>query len=897
MSGVYVGNTKALVFPVLCDAHLKQDFSTYNLGTSILADRQGVWGLSEFAVEAVFTPYDVNGYGSKTPSSQGILNSEKTVPSLGVGASNSANYQSFDYLGTNRGTHKMMLYHNANFSFYLQNTAPSNINRPAEYKLVASFPNVSTTVESETLIFGTNKMFNHIDSDSYYEGDATSLKKISSSVTNVNPFQNITITNNSLPTNITAVAATGTVTMTGAPETYYPSQSSTATLTASSNSFTVDTLPTTGIGTIKFGANPSVASASTTTTEYIEITNQDNTVTKWICGDGSSPTWDVDTNGFLNQLNWPANSRIYRSSLSAELTLAQLVNGINLYNAGWDGTVTGGPDPADATVNPPSIVATLTTAINGSSPNRTGAGGSISIGSGMASGIVRTQISGGTAENVVTDNFITIVENGRTRKYHPYPDNTDNFPGQQVTRGSNTFICFEVKANSNATLQQLATAINHTNGNTGITASVSLNVLTLTDDSTGVSGNYGGSGGYNLSLTHSTMSSVITGGNWSGGEAANETNKYIQVQDSDGTVTKFHPVHYTKSGISNASSFSYGGNSFVAYVYSAGSYITNFITAFNSVTALDITAGSQSGNNIPLTQGAVGTSGNTTITNQNSLSNVSVSGFSGGVDAATPDKKITLTNAVGVVKQYKASVNESTGSSDGTYVFFQIGADTTATANNLITAINGTNGHNGSITASNPSSNNVVKVVVGQGSNYALVENIDQVTILASWNTDSGNEVIFSSANELVNIGIGETLHNSNGLLIGTVESINNAVVTISEDSPVNSVTSTVYASQPREALYLEAVVKVSCTVNKSGNVNLYINNTLAKSQLVTFTNGFSFDASNCYIGNDGSNKNTQFMGELFEIGVYKRPNITNYYKTLNPGHSDITFYYRFGDE
>jgi len=896
MSGVYVGNTKALVFPVLCDAHLKQDFSTYNLGTSILADRQGVWGLSEFAIEAVFTPYDVNGYGSKTPSSQGILNSEKTVPSLGVGASNSANYQSFDYLGTNRGTHKMMLYHNANFSFYLQNTAPSNINRPAEYKLVASFPNVSTTVESEALIFGTNKMFNHIDSDSYYEGDVTSLKKISSSATNINPFQNITITNNSLPTNITAIAATGTITITGEPEQYYPAQSAKATLTASSNNFTVDTLPTTGSGTIKFGANPSVASASTTTTEYIEITNQDSTVTKWICSDGSIPTFSIDSNGFLSTLNWPANSRPYRQSSSAELTLAQLVNGINLYNAGWDGTVTGGPDPADATANPPSVVATLTTAINGSSPNRTGAGGSISIGSGMASGIVRTQISGGTAENMVAHNYITIVENNRTRRYHPYPDNADNFPGQQISRNNGTstidVIAFEVKANSNATLQQLAAAINHTNGNTGITASVSLNVLTLTDDSTGLGGN-----AYNVSRTHSTMTSVLSMSNFSGGEAENQTNRYIQIEDSDGTVTKFHPVHYTKSGISNASTFSYGGNTFVAYVYSAGSHITNFITAFNSVTALDITAGSQIGNNIPLTQGAVGTNGITTITNLNSLSNVSVSGFSGGVDAATPDKKITLTNAVGVVKQYKASVNESTGSSDGTYVFFQIGADTTATANNLITAINGTNGHNGSITASNPSSNNVVKVVVGQGSNYALTENIDQITILASWNTDSGNEIIFASANELVNIGIGEKLYNSNGLLIGTVASISNAVATISESAPVNSVTSTVYASQPREALYLEAVVKVSCTVNKRGNVNLYINNSLAKSQLVTFTNGFSFDASNCYIGNDGSNKNTQFMGELFEIGVYKRPNITNYYKTLNPGHSDITFYYRFGDE
>ena len=892
--GVYVGDTKSLVFPVLCDGHIQQKYLEHNTSTTALTNRHGHWGLDEFAIEAIITPYDINGYGSKTPSSYGVLDSIKTVPSLGVGASDEDDYQSYDYFTTNRLTHKMMLFHNTKFSLYLQNTAGSNINRPAEYKIVAAFADGSAVVETDTVIGGTNRLFSYTDANSYYDsGDATTLRKISSTATNVSPYNTITISSNTLETNITPVAATGTITMTGEPETYYPAQSATATLTASSNNFTVDTLPTTGTGTIKFGATPSIASASTTTTEYIEITNQDSTVTKWICGDGSTD-FTVNGSGFLNTSTWPANSRTYLHSSSAELALARLISGINNYNAGWDGTVTGGPDPADGTANPPSIVATFITAINGSSPNRTGAGGNITIGSGMASGIARTLISGGGAEIVVANNFITIVENGRTRKYHPYPSNSSVNPGEQITRGSTTFIAFKKGSDSNATLQQLASAINHTNGNTGITASVVTNVLTLTDDSTGTGGN-----SYNVSRTHSTMVSVLSMSNFSGGEAASQPSKYIQVQDSNDVVTKFHPVHQTKSGISNASTFTYGGNTFVAYVYEPSGYINNFITAFNSVTALDITAGSQNGGTIPLTQGTAGTSGDNTILNQNSLSNVSVSGLSGGVDGANPTNAITLRNSAGLVKKYKASINETTTTTDNTYVFFEIGSSTIITANNLVAAINSANGHNGTITATNPSSNNVVKVEVGFGSNYSISTTISNTSVLSgtpsTWVTTGGNNVTVASG-ETSQIGVKEELYNSNGKLIGTVASSTTTVMALTATA-INPVTSTIYASQPREALYLESMVKISCILNSDGHVRIFLNNKLVKSSKITFSNGFSFAPSDCYIGNDGTNRNTQFMGELYEIAMYNRKEPTINYATLSPGYSDIMFYYRFGDE
>ena len=886
--GVYVGDTKSLVFPVLCDGHIQQKYLDHNTSTTALTNRHGHWGLDEFAIEAIITPYDINGYGSKTASSYGVLDSIKTVPSLGVGASNPDNYQSYDYFNTNRLTHKMMLFHNTKFSLYLQNTAGSNINRPAEYKIVAAFADGSAVVETDTVISGTNRLFSYTDANSYYDsGDATTLRKISSTATNVSPHTTITIGSNTLQTNITSVAATGTITMTGAPETYYPAQSATATITANNNNFSVDTLPTVGTGAIKFGANPSIATASTTSTEYIQVTNQDSTVTKWFSGDGSSPTWVVDSNGFLNTLYWPANSRTYRNAASAELTLVQFVAGVNAYNAGWSGTVTVGADPLDESVNPPAIVATFVTAITGTTPNRTGANGVLTIGAGMASGIVRTQISGGTAENVVTNNYITVVENGRTRRYHPYPNSSDYFSGQQITRSGVSIIVFEKRANANATLQQLAVAINHTNGNTGITASVgSSDVLTLTDDSAGVSS-------YTLTNT-SNMSTVLSTSNWSGGEAASQPSKYIQVQDSNNVVTKFHPVHQTKSGINNASTFSYGGNTFVAYVYEPSGYINNFITAFNSVTALDITAGSQSGTTIPLTQGTAGTSGDKAISNEGPLSNVSVSGLSGGVNSANPTNAITLANSVGLVKKYKASINESTATTDNTYVFFEIGASTTITANNLVAAINSVNGHNGTITATNPSSNNIVKVQVGFGSNYSISNSISNISV-TSWVTTGGNNVIVT-AGETSQIGEKEELYNSNGKLIGTVASSTGTVMTLT-GTAVNPVTSTVYASQPREALYLESMIKVSCILSSNGHVRIFLNNKLVKSSKITFSNGFSFAPSDCYIGNDGTNKNTQFMGELYEIAMYKRQEPTINYATLSPGYSDIIFYYRFGDE
>jgi len=52
-----------------------------------------------------------------------------------------------------------------------------------------------------------------------------------------------------------------------------------------------------------------------------------------------------------------------------------------------------------------------------------------------------------------------------------------------------------------------------------------------------------------------------------------------------------------------------------------------------------------------------------------------------------------------------------------------------------------------------------------------------------------------------------------------------------------------------------------------------------------------------CFIGQDGTNISTQFMGELYEIGMKKGVQPSASTHTLEAGYSDIIFYYRFGDE
>jgi len=138
VANVYIGDSKALVFPVMCDGYLKLDADT--VGTA--ASKGNFWNHTDnFTIEAIITPYDVNGNGHGSADVD-TKTSTRTPPSPAEDETET-NFQSARYFGTgnlltdhitNRLSHKMMLFYNNNFKFYLQNTTTTNYNQPAEYK-------------------------------------------------------------------------------------------------------------------------------------------------------------------------------------------------------------------------------------------------------------------------------------------------------------------------------------------------------------------------------------------------------------------------------------------------------------------------------------------------------------------------------------------------------------------------------------------------------------------------------------------------------------------------------------------------------------------------------------------------------------------------------------------
>lgn len=134
----YIGERKALVFPVMCDGYLQIDYSQ-----EIAQENHGIFGHDDsLTFEAIITPYDLNGLGYKfadtnNPASEsGVTNSVKTFPALQTFNVTPGNYQSHLYRDqTARISDKMVIFHNDSFEVYLQNTTLTNQNQPAEYKM------------------------------------------------------------------------------------------------------------------------------------------------------------------------------------------------------------------------------------------------------------------------------------------------------------------------------------------------------------------------------------------------------------------------------------------------------------------------------------------------------------------------------------------------------------------------------------------------------------------------------------------------------------------------------------------------------------------------------------------------------------------------------------------
>ena len=77
-STAHVRESRALVFPVMCNGYLQLDYSESNTSNY----KHNLWGHKDegFTFEAIVSPYDVNGIGHRT-SGLGRLDSTNTPPS------------------------------------------------------------------------------------------------------------------------------------------------------------------------------------------------------------------------------------------------------------------------------------------------------------------------------------------------------------------------------------------------------------------------------------------------------------------------------------------------------------------------------------------------------------------------------------------------------------------------------------------------------------------------------------------------------------------------------------------------------------------------------------------------------------------------------------------------
>lgn len=155
MYRVMTGKQRSLVFPVMCNAHVKIDYSD-NIpkgadNTSASSDdiTYGLWALKDvFTIEATITPYDVNGYASRFNSlnMQNIENSKKIMPAIDTYGSGTSRLSQSYLSESAKLTHEMRIFHSTKVQVSLVNVTTHNHNQPSEYKVRFKLILGSTTV-------------------------------------------------------------------------------------------------------------------------------------------------------------------------------------------------------------------------------------------------------------------------------------------------------------------------------------------------------------------------------------------------------------------------------------------------------------------------------------------------------------------------------------------------------------------------------------------------------------------------------------------------------------------------------------------------------------------------------------------------------------------------------
>lgn len=196
MAYSYIGENRALVFPIMCDGYVKIPYDNFHPTSINLEDRYSLWGHTDsFTIESIITPYEINGFGTSGGVSPYIGNntSQKSMPALSevyqdntLGSYVSEYIQSENYLSQHQTTlqsasrfsQKMYIFKNGSCELYLENTTTSNYNEPAEYKIVFKIKAsngvsyTTTTLESSKVFVGSHKKYGVYDEHGYYESDS-----------------------------------------------------------------------------------------------------------------------------------------------------------------------------------------------------------------------------------------------------------------------------------------------------------------------------------------------------------------------------------------------------------------------------------------------------------------------------------------------------------------------------------------------------------------------------------------------------------------------------------------------------------------------------------------------------------------------------------------------------
>lgn len=884
--------------------------TNYASGVTITNDvtsLNNIWKYTDsFTLEAILTPYDVNGYANRL-SGNGVLTSTKTRPYLNDSVtSNRTHYESVDVLGDTFLTQKMMIFHNTNLKIYLQNTTTTNFNQPAEYKVVAEITKngVTKTISSDTVITSTNVLRGKYDVNGYYEnGLNTRFTRLSTNASNVAPSAVVTISGSGLPVNTSS-----------------SSSAATATLTCSDhNSSTPASSPVGATATIDIGgsgsdftvpADTGVAFATGQITIKSVIGNttdasQNKELIIYDFGTGASdtikfyPRTSGNNGDSLSVSSFGANAFGYRSEGDIQTCTTNLVAAINAVGTSLNITASSS--------SPTSGVISLISDTPHSNFNNT-----ISIGSALStSDYIVTGMANGS-EGTEVNSYLTITDHTGTTKNYKATDVRDT--GTTGTSSGTAVVYYRNGNSLNATANNLRSAILSANGHGNSKFSISTNnPLTITSKASGTAGN---SSGASTAISDTGLVDAdLTYTQFTGGVDEVTTNSFYSIADNTvtGNITKRYQLSAENDTGKATGTTGFTSTGLTVVYFNKGS--SNNITMQNLETAIESSNGhngsitvSRSSAVLTLTQATTGSSGNlgNNPINTNSFSGFSDTGFSGGSFSAgqTPDKYLQITDAAGTIRRYHAATTESQNSTATIggviYVYFTNSSTASTLATNLKSAIESSNGHNGSISVSR--SGAVLTLSITTNNNQAISENFDSNLVISNAGTISNNVYPWNTSNNLIinvqsgeadNLGSGSKIYDSTTKLIGTVNSISGTAITLTS-SPATSVTSTIYVEQPKEALYLEEMFKISFVYYSSGMVELYLNNARLvreDSQILKF----QLHGSDCQIGRGSSNQE-QFYGELYEIGYYTSAQPTIDITTLTPSFKNILFYYRFGD-